>query len=401
MANSKGAWLAVGLMIAAAACGSDNSLFAPAGETSGCPALSACCQSKSMPSSLKPGCQSVVDQKNADSCNSALSQYKSANLCTGTNAGGGAGAGGATGGAGGGTGNACANLAGCCESPSFPSASKAGCLQIAQSNNEPSCKSNYDLYVSNGLCGGTGHGGSANGGAGGSWGGAGGGGGAWGGAGGAGTGGSSCVPNNYVCSDNSNCCSQICNGGVCVSCRPVYSACGSPSECCSGLTCSGGSCVQACGSTGANCLSTSTCCSPLQCMSNGTCNTCKAKGYSCYNAQDCCNGQPCTGGICGSGTGGAGGSGGSGGTGGSGGSTNCGFTSQTPACETCLQSYCCAKGYACSINNDCIDLFNCIVGCSAGDTVCTDGCGNSYPNGISLFNDFINCIDTSCGTQCQ
>ncbi len=151
-------------------------------------------------------------------------------------------------------------------------------------------------------------------------------------------------------------------------------------------------------------------------------------GYSDYNedpgciqvsSQSECNdytksSTDCTGGCCTdtsyvdvkmvagscSSTSGTGGSGGGGGGGGGGGSV-CDSASGDTACTTCFKSLCCASFSACNASQDCMNLVNCIGPCASGDTACVQSCENSYPNGVTPLNDFGNCLNTSCSTQCN
>ncbi len=108
----------------------------------------------------------------------------------------------------------------------------------------------------------------------------------------------SCKDNGLSCSLNSECCSGLCWFLQCMACKPLSSSCGVSSECCPGTTCCNGACRLIDGSAG--CTQNSDCCSNV--CSGGICQTassCLSEGqYTCYSNSDCCSGLECSGGGC-------------------------------------------------------------------------------------------------------
>jgi hypothetical protein len=115
----------------------------------------------------------------------------------------------------------------------------------------------------------------------------------------------------------------------------------------------------------------------------------------------------------GGGAGGGPGGGGDSGTGGTGGgTTGCGtaqtlLASQNTSCVPCIEgeaeaggSGCCGADMACSSQTACLDLLQCMVGCSASDTTCQNTCENTYPNGVGAYNDFAACLAQNCSPEC-
>jgi MYXO-CTERM domain-containing protein len=72
---------------------------------------------------------------------------------------------------------------------------------------------------------------------------------------------------------------------------------------------------------------------------------------------------------------------------GAGGSAKCGFTSQTPACQTCFEGACCAEFTACSNDALCTD-------CTTGKKTGAE-CQNHKP-----YADAIGCLSGKCGAEC-
>jgi hypothetical protein len=94
-----------------------------------------------------------------------------------------------------------------------------------------------------------------------------------------------CAPNGATCGSADQCCSGICDNGICGApqqCQPQSAVCTSSADCCAGLTCdvpvgqSMGTCEPGaqCGATGQACTPASACCSGLACRSIGTQDAC-------------------------------------------------------------------------------------------------------------------------------
>ncbi|MDW8249728.1 MAG: hypothetical protein RMJ98_10560, partial [Myxococcales bacterium] len=70
-----------------------------------------------------------------------------------------------------------------------------------------------------------------------------------------------------------------------------------------------------------------------------------------------------------------------------GGDAKCGFTSQTPACQTCFEEACCAEFTACSNDTLCAE---CVTGKKSG-AAC---------QGNKAFVDAFGCLNSKCGAEC-
>lgn len=102
-------------------------------------------------------------------------------------------------------------------------------------------------------------------------------------------GGTSCRANGSGCATASDCCSQICSGGLCqapASCQQEKAACTADTDCCTGLSCviqpgaSSGTCEKnSCQSSGQTCSPTLSCCSGLSCVDG--------MGLSCTGTNPC------------------------------------------------------------------------------------------------------------------
>ncbi len=107
-----------------------------------------------------------------------------------------------------------------------------------------------------------------------------------------------CLALASACSQNAECCSGTCSGGVCAypACTPDHLACTSNGSCCS-QSCVGGACAPlntACSTLGNPCAANAECCSHL--CTGGACaasSFCGQPGDACATAADCCTGT-CT-----------------------------------------------------------------------------------------------------------
>src|SRR5215208_609473 len=77
-----------------------------------------------------------------------------------------------------------------------------------------------------------------------------------------------CLPNGGSCEADSECCTNICDTGICASCRSEFSTCDADIECCTGI------------------------CSLTRC------SRCRQGGDICATTDDCCSGLPCQFGRC-------------------------------------------------------------------------------------------------------
>lgn len=144
---------------------------------------------------------------------------------------------------------------------------------------------------------------------------------------------------------------------------------------------------------------------------------------SCGDAGPCPNGYECQGDTCvlsatggtgqgGSGQGGSGNvgtggvpSGGTGGVGGgTGGSSNCGDLALTdPACQSCMDSYCCTEMAACDSTSQCYGLLGCIQqNCATATDVgaCAEQYCSAYADGVTAYNAVNMCLENNCLSAC-
>lgn len=106
-------------------------------------------------------------------------------------------------------------------------------------------------------------------------------------------GGTTCNANGDTCATSSDCCSEICEGGVCQApelCQPQDASCSVSGDCCSGLTCiiptgaSSGTCElgSTCPEAGQTCSPTNLCCNEgvsLSCLNSS--------GFACDGTTSC------------------------------------------------------------------------------------------------------------------
>jgi hypothetical protein len=67
------------------------------------------------------------------------------------------------------------------------------------------------------------------------------------------------------------------------------------------------------------------------------------------------------------------------------------------ACSECFNGKCANEIQACNADAACVQMWNCWLGCAAGDTACTGQCGQNNPNFVATAQ----CLTTQCKTECQ
>jgi hypothetical protein len=78
---------------------------------------------------------------------------------------------------------------------------------------------------------------------------------------------------------------------------------------------------------------------------------------------------------------------------------------QTPnqQCSPCITTAspggCCDADLVCSSLPPCLALLACTIGCN-GDATCISNCQASYPNGVSAYLGFAQCVDNACQPMC-
>ena len=180
-----------------------------------------------------------------------------------------------------------------------------------------------------------------------------------------------CYLNGGSCSENSECCSEMCsdNYGTCVSClENGDSTCTEPSDCC-GNICNtvSGECAGCLNAGEYTCSSYKDCCSTDHSCISGKC--CKGFGLSCTSGSECCS------------------------------SYACGYASE------CRRPY----GAYCKLNDDCSTNVCAKSSCSCYpvETACTDNnecCSyNCYKGTCQCAENFGRCIEDSdcCSKNCN
>ena len=103
-----------------------------------------------------------------------------------------------------------------------------------------------------------------------------------------------CLQEFGDCTSDDDCCSRICDFGICRGCRSHHGLCSSDEECCEPFVCIGVNC-EGCRSIGDPCPTNSACCSGI--CEGGTC------APACQDENDCpanqCQQATCTNGVCG------------------------------------------------------------------------------------------------------
>ena len=104
------------------------------------------------------------------------------------------------------------------------------------------------------------------------------------------------------------------------------------------------------------------------------------------------------GGDGGGGYGGTAGWGGTGGYGGTGGGTQCGLSTNDPACDDCFQYVCEYECIGVMAEPSMGDYFTCLEGCS--NQYCTNQCDAQYPAAAAVYAKFDDCMQTQCSYAC-
>jgi hypothetical protein len=74
-----------------------------------------------------------------------------------------------------------------------------------------------------------------------------------------------------------------------------------------------------------------------------------------------------------------------------------------PKCAACLESSCCGALLGCYDNLDCLTYAQCVSSCngsSASNSSPNCGCDSKYPNGMSDFDQYAQCVFASCKSEC-
>jgi hypothetical protein len=77
-----------------------------------------------------------------------------------------------------------------------------------------------------------------------------------------------------------------------------------------------------------------------------------------------------------------------------------GYGSSNPTCNTCLDTSCCTQAFGCGANAQCNALFACTQACAQGDQACLNACSQQFPSGVSAYDAFVGCMNTSCAGKC-
>jgi hypothetical protein len=78
----------------------------------------------------------------------------------------------------------------------------------------------------------------------------------------------------------------------------------------------------------------------------------------------------------------------------------------TPAkCAACLESSCCAALIGCYNSSDCLTYAQCVSSCndnggSSSGSSSNCGCDSRYPDGVSAFDQYDQCVFSSCESEC-
>ncbi len=75
----------------------------------------------------------------------------------------------------------------------------------------------------------------------------------------------------------------------------------------------------------------------------------------------------------------------------------------TAMCDTCMQNSCCQQDKACMSNKQCTDYLTCGNACvnQADPQTCLTQCANTYPQGATLLDNIMICMQNSCANDCR
>ncbi len=76
----------------------------------------------------------------------------------------------------------------------------------------------------------------------------------------------------------------------------------------------------------------------------------------------------------------------------------CGYTSGDATCDACLTGTCCTEDAACAGDADCTALVDCYGACT--DDACFSSCDAAHATGAAKLDTFLQCVETSCATDC-
>jgi MYXO-CTERM domain-containing protein len=71
-------------------------------------------------------------------------------------------------------------------------------------------------------------------------------------------------------------------------------------------------------------------------------------------------------------------------------------------CQDCAdgtaQNQCSGPYNACGSSQQCVNYANCLNNC--GSQSCADNCGNQFPQGMSIYDAYVDCVCNFCSTEC-
>lgn len=79
---------------------------------------------------------------------------------------------------------------------------------------------------------------------------------------------------------------------------------------------------------------------------------------------------------------------------GSGGGNNCQSCADATANSQCSSAY-----NACGASQQCVQYANCLNSC--GSQACVDSCGIKFPQGVSIYDAYVDCVCNVCSTECS
>jgi hypothetical protein len=70
-------------------------------------------------------------------------------------------------------------------------------------------------------------------------------------------------------------------------------------------------------------------------------------------------------------------------------------------CNSCASRTCCTREAACSNSPDCIAILQCVSLCPPNDKTCEQSCLDLSQNGVAPYQNFIDCVNSGCATECR